>query len=1665
MKIRLKEVFVLCCALVLKANAQTPIIISQPQSITVNNASAAAFTVVASNALTYQWQFGGAPVAGATNSTLSLDDVSTNEAGNYAVVVTGSNSTSVTSSNAVLTIVPGTIVQFTISKYSDGSSSNFLVQLFDHDKPATVENFIHYITSGSYSNLIIDRDVANFVIQSGGLTSDHSATNLSVNPVSTGTNSFPAQVDNEFSVGPLIHNRFGTLAMALASGNTNSATSAFFFNTVDNSSYLDAQDFTVFGRILSVTGTNVLDYFNTLSYPDNGIIYGNSSYPSIPVNFSGTNTPTDANFFYLDFAFSNGAPPMNTNPPTISITFPTPNDVLTNAGNLTAFGTSTAADNFAVAEVYCILTTLAGINAGDSATNAAIGTTNWSIQLDGTNTPGVFELQAYAYDGAGNLSQPATVYFTNLVTVTVITNVNGVLTSNQQYFVPGQQASVTAVPPNGDTFLNVQNQGMTSLEPEVDFTAVTNFTLTFAFVSTSGFPQGLTITSPVAGSTNVATNASLAFSGTLPSSVDVTQVTIQLFLSSNAVTTALPAVLNGSTWSLTVNDLTGGPYTVEVVAADSSGQDGFVSETFTVLAPPIIYTQPANVSALVGSTAYFTVVASNVVSYQWQLVGTGPITGATNATLAIPDVTPNLTGTAYQVVLISADGETNTSATAVLTVVTGSLLQITFSGFHDGSSSNVIVQLFDRDKPATVANFLHYITPANESGFVTNVAFSNMIWDRCIPGFILQGGDYDATDRTNSTPPISLNYIFNYYTEDTLYAPPFPINIDSEYNVGPVISNTFGTLAMAINPGEPDTASSGFFFNLADNSSKLDSSGTSTGYTVFGQLISGSNVLQYFNTLSKPDQGLFDTSTADLGAALPDLPVNYHGWTVPANSNLFFADFKLLTQYDPDTTPPVWSINYPTNGQTVTNADVVLQGVSSDNVAVAKVAYSLDGNSEVNAAGTTNWTADLGALTPGTHNFTVFAQDGSGNKSTNTVTHSFFVPRFAFEALTNGNGTLSTNLSGTNTTVGSTYSITAEPAKGAIFVNWTSGTNVSLAPKSTFVMKNGLQMTANFISNVVSGGISITFPLARAQVASTNFSIRGKVATSIGSAQVTCIICSAASSNSIVAPMIFNADGTWVAPSLPLTPGDYIVQAIALGANGRSAVVSQSFTVLAQLTIVQYGNGRVTIPNGTFLKLGSDNLISAVPAPGFSFLSWNAGGGSIPVSQLDFPMSDGLTLTAIFVSNSLPSKVSFTSPLPNTQTTNKNVTLTGKVSSTVQSPQIVCQVFQNNSPLTGFVPATVNGATWALTVSNLTIGDYTAVAIATDATGKTTLASDKFIVNFYPRLAGLYRGLFFDPTSVAGTNAGSVEFGLGNYGEVYGSLTFGNSAAPKNPPYVLYFQMGATGSAVLQAQNALSTTGTPLPVLTINFDLTDFTGVVTGSVAIGSDVYPMTAYRAFTKLTTNTAPSPGTYTLNLEPSTTGNGPSGDSFANVVVSAAGNLSVAGTLADNTPFSLASSVYTNGVWPVFTSFYKGNDMLIGWETNLPSGAVTGLLYWVKNPTNGLYDTNRFSEQLNSFGAQYVAPTPGSNYMIVFGGGSLESPVTNFCSFKNGVLIPASATDKLTGTVSSKGVLKGTIINPFNNEKLPFNGAFISPTEGGGGFTLDVNKQTGFFTISAD
>jgi len=189
----------------------------------------------------------------------------------------------------------GTLVQFR-TVFGD-----IEVELYNQDKPVTVQNFLNYITSGRYQNEFSHRLVPGFVLQGGGFT-------LTTNVISA-IPTYPP-ITNEFGVGQKFSNVYGTIAMAKLGGDTNSATSQWYFNLANNTS-LDAPDtnnfFVVFGHV--VQGTNVLNLFNQFKNwtsnpapsPTNLVLNGYYAPPlnTLPV-LSSNFPPATSSFVFID---------------------------------------------------------------------------------------------------------------------------------------------------------------------------------------------------------------------------------------------------------------------------------------------------------------------------------------------------------------------------------------------------------------------------------------------------------------------------------------------------------------------------------------------------------------------------------------------------------------------------------------------------------------------------------------------------------------------------------------------------------------------------------------------------------------------------------------------------------------------------------------------------------------------------------------------------------------------------------------------------------------------------------------------------------------------------------------------------------------------------------------------------------------------------------------------------------------------------------------------------------------------------------------------------------------------------------------------------------------------------------------------------------------------
>ena len=152
---------------------------------------------------------------------------------------------------------------------------------------------------------------------------------------------------------------------------------------------------------------------------------------------------------------------------------------------------------------------------------------------------------------------------------------------------------------------------------------------------------------------------------------------------------------------------------------------------------------------------------------------------------------------------------------------------------YETSLGDFDIELLDEAASVTVENFLSY-----------QDEFENSIIHRSPgTGFVIQGGGFTVEDGVVEAIPTD---------------PP----IDSEFD--PANSNLRGTISTALLTGNPNSATSGFFINTADNS-RLDAS----GHTVFGRVIGdGLSVVDAIDQLPSVDL------SGIVSSALNDVPLS-----------------------------------------------------------------------------------------------------------------------------------------------------------------------------------------------------------------------------------------------------------------------------------------------------------------------------------------------------------------------------------------------------------------------------------------------------------------------------------------------------------------------------------------------------------------------------------------------------------------------------------------------------------------------------------------------------------------------------------------------------------------------------------------------------------------------
>jgi peptidyl-prolyl cis-trans isomerase A (cyclophilin A)/peptidyl-prolyl cis-trans isomerase B (cyclophilin B) len=215
----------------------------------------------------------------------------------------------------------------------------------------------------------------------------------------------------------------------------------------------------------------------------------------------------------------------------------------------------------------------------------------------------------------------------------------------------------------------------------------------------------------------------------------------------------------------------------------------------------------------------------------------------------------------------------------------------------------ITIQLSDK-APITVANFISYASKA---------AYDHTLFHRTIKDFVIQGGGFDA---------------------QTGYPIATAAAINNEANNG--LKNVTGSIAMAMTD-KPNSATSQFFINLADNSF-LDYGSTQNpnGYAVFGHVLNGYNVAKAIgdtNTRDFSDNNCTNKGKNYCGGLYSALPIT-------GNNSLLYVERVYLSDAIDTKNTTVRVITDNTQGKVISSPSGIKCGVSPNICSTKKKASS-----------------------------------------------------------------------------------------------------------------------------------------------------------------------------------------------------------------------------------------------------------------------------------------------------------------------------------------------------------------------------------------------------------------------------------------------------------------------------------------------------------------------------------------------------------------------------------------------------------------------------------------------------------------------------------------------------------------------------------------------------
>lgn len=254
-----------------------------------------------------------------------------------------------------------------------------------------------------------------------------------------------------------------------------------------------------------------------------------------------------------------------------------------------------------------------------------------------------------------------------------------------------------------------------------------------------------------------------------------------------------PAVGDTLTFELRVTDSRGGQATDRVVIEIN---------TPPVADPGDNRLVPSKINARLRGGDSHDPDSGDTLTYEWtQSAGVSVQLSASN--IAEPTfVVPDTAGPLAFLLRVTDNRGASSTASVTITVARDPNVRL-----HT-SMGDIVLDMLTDEAPITTANFYQYV----EDGFYDGTIFHRVV---VTPDpFVIQGGGFlPSLDRQQGLRPA----IKNEFGADR--------------------SNVRGTVAMAKLSGDPDSATSQFFINLADNSANLDAQ--NGGFTVFARVIEG----------------------------------------------------------------------------------------------------------------------------------------------------------------------------------------------------------------------------------------------------------------------------------------------------------------------------------------------------------------------------------------------------------------------------------------------------------------------------------------------------------------------------------------------------------------------------------------------------------------------------------------------------------------------------------------------------------------------------------------------------------------------------------------------------------------------------------------------------------